>query len=144
MVTWSVKRSPSNFLSRQLTSQTCSLSGIQKTRELEGMESLGTLKELQLHTYQVIEIRHTEHRHTDRRTPWDCPHNNCKWQSRSLKCNVIKGDTLWWQGFSAGYLDFTNEKAAQWWTDRLNRLRYNSSFIALILGTNESLCLLFT
>ena len=57
---------------------------------------------------------------------------------------MILGVTLWWQGFSAGCVDFTNEKAADWWTDRLNRLRYNSSFIALILGTNESLCLFFT
>ena len=56
----------------------------------------------------------------------------------------LPGDTLWWQGFSAGCVDFTNEKAAEWWTDRLERLRYNSSFIACNLGTNESLCLCFT
>ena len=35
----------------------------------------------------------------------------------------LKGNTLWWQGFSSGYVDFTNELAAQWWIERLERLR---------------------
>ena len=38
---------------RQLTYQTCSLSEIRKIKELEEMEYSGTLKELQLPTYQV-------------------------------------------------------------------------------------------
>ena len=35
----------------------------------------------------------------------------------------LPGTTLWWQGFSAGCVDFTNEEAARWWTDRLDTLR---------------------
>ena len=30
---------------------------------------------------------------------------------------------MWWQGFAAGYVDFTNAKAAEWWTARLEDLR---------------------
>ena len=36
----------------------------------------------------------------------------------------LPGTTLWWQGFSAGYVDFTNTEAAAWWTNRLERIRY--------------------
>ena len=36
----------------------------------------------------------------------------------------LPGNTLWWQGFTAGYVDFTNDLAAQWWRDRLELLRY--------------------
>ena len=35
----------------------------------------------------------------------------------------LPGTTLWWQGFAAGYVDFTNDLAAQWWRDRLEILR---------------------
>ena len=35
----------------------------------------------------------------------------------------LPGNTLWWQGFTAGYVDFTNDLAAQWWRDRLEILR---------------------
>ena len=31
----------------------------------------------------------------------------------------LPGTTLWWQGFAAGYVDFTNSLAGQWWRDRL-------------------------
>ena len=35
----------------------------------------------------------------------------------------LPGTTLWWQGFAAGYVDFTNSLAGQWWRDRLEFLR---------------------
>lgn len=35
----------------------------------------------------------------------------------------LPGTTLWWQGFAAGYVDFTNSEASKWWTGRLERLR---------------------
>ena len=35
----------------------------------------------------------------------------------------LPGTTLWWQGFAAGYVDFTNPEASKWWTERLERLR---------------------
>ena len=35
----------------------------------------------------------------------------------------LPGTTLWWQGFTAGYVDFTNYLASQWWRDRLELLR---------------------
>ena len=35
----------------------------------------------------------------------------------------LPGMTWWWAGRWAGYLDFTNAEAAQWWTDRLQLLR---------------------
>ena len=43
----------------------------------------------------------------------------------------LPGNTMWWQGFSAGYVDFTNDLATQWWRDRLELLRF------VILKKNE-------
>jgi len=33
------------------------------------------------------------------------------------------GITKWWQGDNAGVVDFTNEKAVEWWQSRLRQLQ---------------------
>ena len=38
--------------------------------------------------------------------------------------------TLWWENFAAGMVDFTNQEAADWWTGRLEKLRYQCCYDA--------------
>ena len=35
----------------------------------------------------------------------------------------LPGLTWWWQGFAAGYVDFTNPEAVEWWSSRLAAIR---------------------
>ena len=51
---------------------------------------------------------------------------------------MLLGVTLWWQGFSAGYVDFTIEKAVEWWTDRLDRLRADTGIDSFKFDAGES------
>lgn len=50
----------------------------------------------------------------------------------------VPGLTYWWQGPLAGYLDFTNPEAVQWWTERLEQLRYKYGIESFKFDAGES------
>ena len=45
----------------------------------------------------------------------------------------LPGITMWWQGFIAGYVDFSNELASKWWRDRLEILKFVRVSLNLIV-----------
>ena len=48
----------------------------------------------------------------------------------------LPGLTWWWQGFAAGYLDFTNPEATAWWSNRLEQIRSKENTCMSFLGAN--------